>query len=73
MLSQSANTLLMRPEIHIILFDINSGNVFYICCRDSVIHLNALTQVVGNLLMYCFNALTQAAGTLSKRPKIHMI
>ena len=46
---------------------------FHICCRDSVIHLKALTQVVGTLLMYCFNALTQAAGKLSKRPNIHLI
>ena len=46
---------------------------FHICCRDSVIHLKALTQVVGTLLMYCFNALTQAAGKLSKRPKIYLI
>ena len=72
LLTQAAWTLIRRPKIQQILFGINSDNVFYVCCRDSVIYLSALTQVVGTLLMCCLNVLTQAAGTL-RRPKIHFI
>ena len=36
-------------------------------------YLNALTQVVGTLLMYFLNVLTQVVGTLLKRPKLHLI
>ena len=45
----------------------------YIFYRDSIIYVNALTQVAGTLLMYFLNVLTQVAGTLLKRPKLHLI
>ena len=45
----------------------------YIFYRDSFISLIALTQVVGTLLMYFLNVLTQVAETLLKKPKLHLI
>ena len=63
----------MSPKLHLILFNIHSGMCFTFFYRYSIIYLNALTQLVGTLLMYFLNVLTQLAGTLIMSPKLHLI